>query len=136
MKDELQLKLVEILTSIQTTAGKAGDFAMGQLPDIAQSYIVYGRVKETLALATAFTLAILCAWIAVKYGYGNKEAVVKRPESYFDGDWLECRVAAAIFGTAGAVLFLSGGMLSVGSALLVWFAPKVWLLKELATLVK
>lgn len=35
MKDELQLKLVEILTAIQVGVGKSADFALEQLPDIA-----------------------------------------------------------------------------------------------------
>lgn len=58
MKDELQTKLLEILTAIQTNtgkaidtgtelAGKAGDFALEQLPDIAQSYVAFARAWET-----------------------------------------------------------------------------------------
>ena len=43
MKEELQGKLVDILTSIQTAAGKASDFAMDELPGIAQEYVAFGR---------------------------------------------------------------------------------------------
>lgn len=39
MKEELQGKLVEILASIQSGVGQAKDFALVQLPDIAQSYV-------------------------------------------------------------------------------------------------
>lgn len=50
MKEELNTKLVEILTSIQTAAGKASDFALDQLPDIAQSYVLYGRAVSVVAV--------------------------------------------------------------------------------------
>lgn len=43
MKDALQLKMVEILTAIQSAVGKSADFALEQLPDIAQQYVLYGR---------------------------------------------------------------------------------------------
>jgi hypothetical protein len=48
MKEELQGKLVEILTQIQSTVGQAKDFTLQQLPDIAQSYIYYGVVSSVV----------------------------------------------------------------------------------------
>ena len=44
MKDELQLKLTEILTAIQVGVSKTADFTLEQLPDIAQQYLLYGKV--------------------------------------------------------------------------------------------
>lgn len=128
MKDELQGKLVEILTSIQTAAGKASDFAMEQLPDIAQSYIVYGRVTATVTLIVLIAFAIASAWVAAKHGFLSEKLEY--------GMWTVDRVFAALFGSIGAVLLSLGALASFGSFALVWFAPKVWLLKELAALVK
>lgn len=123
MKEELQTKLVEILGSIQTAAGKAGDFAMTQLPDIAQQYVVYGRATTTIM--TVLGLMVM----------GATFVAGKKAWNYFlkEGD---DPFPVVIFGVIG---FALGGMMvaSNGSqALLVWLAPKVWLLKEIATLIK
>ena len=128
MNEQLQTKLVEILTSIQATTKTAGDFAMEQLPDIAMQYVMYGRVKT--AAVTAFMILIAAAlfamcrwayanpWNASAYSF-NKEA--KRSESnYF------VMVLASMLGG----LFVVIGVLSFDW--MVWLAPKVWLLKQLA----
>lgn len=118
MKDELQGKLVEILTNIQTAAGKASDFAMEQLPDIAQSYVVYGRAHESVWMLAALAVALsgwrFCAWTSK----------TKRWE-----DLGPIPVLPLVLGVV-ALLISSEGFL------LVWFAPKVWLLKEIASLLK
>ena len=128
MKDELQGKLVEILTSIQMAAGKASDFAMEQLPDIAQSYVAYGRavsVASVLASLLMLAAAFVGGWLAWRS---------------CQRDWREQSVEVELAGTLMAILGGVGGSFalyfSVNKALLVWFAPKVWLLKEIAGLLK
>ena len=136
MKEELQSKLVEILTSIQAAAGKTADFAMEQLPDIAQSYIAYGRAWHTVScILTLIGLAasVLIAW---SLGFGNKSAINTRKGSLYEGDWLAHRVIAALGGSVCAFVMSMSFAANVGEALLVWVAPKVWLLKELAALAK
>lgn len=122
MKEELQGKLVEILTSIQTVAGKAGDFAMEQLPDLAQSYVVYGRASTTLAVIAGVACVLYAIW-AFRQMTLDETPYSMEPVYGLSGAWL---------GLAGVLL--AGG--NIGSAMLVWFAPKVWLLKEIASLVK
>lgn len=124
MKEELQSKLVEILTSIQTAAGKASDFAMEQLPDIAQSYAAYGRAWASFEMAVA-GLLLLCALI------GNFFFVrwMKRDDAWEASPALIVAVPAT-----GALAFWM--LETTRSAFFVWFAPKVWLLKEIATLLK
>ena len=135
MKEELQGKLVEILTSIQTAAGKASDFAVEQLPDIAQSYVAYGRAYATIQLL-AFLLALCAAvYVAIRYGFLNTAAV--HGEQHYDpGSWTEGRVMSAVFGSIVSVAVAVVAMVSSGPFLLVWFAPKVWLLKEIASFLK
>ena len=144
MKEELQTKLVEILGSIQTAAGKAGDFAMTQLPDIAQSYVVYGRAY-TLTLMFAF-LAIFCSGFYLLHLVRRKCAAAdakyeedvkkSRPGAYISRsqyfEWSDVGPLPFVPFVAGAVLL----GLNLSQTLLVWFAPKVWLLKEIATLIK
>src|SRR5215212_5947911 len=69
MKPELQDKLVEIITSIQSAAGAAKDFTVAQLPDVAQSYIIYGRMWNTtlaVMLVLITVVGALAAWHFVR----------------------------------------------------------------------
>jgi hypothetical protein len=122
MKEELQGKLVEILTSIQAAAGKASDFAMEQLPDVAQSYVAYGRVSTVLGVLLGAAGVAYAVWAFRR---------MSRDDTHYSMEPLY-GISGAVGGIGGVVIAL----LSAESALLVWFAPKVWLLKEIATLIK
>lgn len=117
MKPDLQDKLVEILTSIQAAANKANDFAVEQLPDIAQSYIMYGQITHTLASALFLVLTAICAALAVHMFRNDNEEYLPGP---------------ILFGVAS----LLGLAISLPSTVMVWVAPKVWLLKEIAGMMK
>lgn len=143
MKEELQSKLVEILTSMQTAAGKAGDFAMAQLPDIAQSYVAFGRVWAPLCMVFSLVVLgasayfVLAARAAVARDVALKEALPAY-DSFFgkysrsQEDGFKFYVPAVVFGVLGFAMFA----VNAYSAALVWLAPKVWLLKEIAGLMK
>lgn len=120
MKEELQGKLVEILTSIQSAAGKASDFAMEQLPDIAQSYVAFGRASLTLYVLASLVALVFIWWKAVPK---IEMAVDAEGFGYFSGVMLS---------VAPVIVVLA----NTSSTLLVWFAPKVWLLKEIAGMLK
>lgn len=129
MKEELQSKLVEILTSIQTGVGKAADFAVEQLPDIAQQYITFGMVSNVVGSLLALGFSVGLGWFSYwlfttpkgKGKYGHIE-----PEYGAGGAF------SVIGSTIAAMIFIVG----LKETLLVLFAPKVWLLMELAKLVK
>ena len=119
MQEELQSKLVEILSSIQAATGKATDFAMEQLPDIAQSYVMYGRVSSLFWVVAASA----CVYAAVK-GRAKAAKAFDDLEAWPMLVWVGAAIAAVV------------ALVNAQEAFLVWFAPKVWLLKELAQLVK
>ena len=126
MKEELNTKLVEILTSIQTAAGKTSDFALEQLPEIAQSYVLYGRVFSLVTVLLCLAVLLALVWLF---------RVTYRATSEGDVDeivWMPVGMVGVVVGVVAVLLFLEG----LQSTFLVWFAPKVWLLKELASLVK
>ena len=132
MDEQLSGKLTEILSGIQSATKAAGDFALEQLPDIAQSYVMYGRAR-TVAV-TLILLMVAAALLAIaKWAYSNPWN--NSPYSFdagkrrSDTNYL-VMILPSVFG--GIVLLIA--LLSFD--LLVWFAPKVWLLKELASLVK
>lgn len=121
MKDDLQNKLVEILSAIQTTAGKAGDFALTQLPDVAQSYVTYGRAVSSLGVAIGFLL-----WI-------TSAICLRRSVLTDDEEFAKAWFVSLVFTAIAGGMFIA---INANSALLVWLAPKVWLLKEIANLLK
>jgi hypothetical protein len=120
MNEQMQGKIVEILTSIQAATKQAGDFALEQLPEIAQQYVLYGRAMHTVGLVFGVLLAAALIVLAVK-----------KRESIFEMEvW---PIPVFVFGGAAAFIAIS---VNFGAAMLVWFAPKVWLLQEVAHLVK
>jgi hypothetical protein len=120
MQEELQGKLVEILTQIQSTVGQAKDFTLQQLPDIAQSYIYYGMAINTMLVFISLVLLAIGLWFFKK----GKFDAYSGPDGSLWG--------ALIFFIFGVTQFA----LHISEFLLVWFAPKVWLLKEIAVLLK
>ena len=129
MKDELQTKLAEILTAIQTGADKSTNFALEQLPDVVQQYLLYGRVWSAISVLACLAATTLIVWVTLRFGYLSKQT-----DKY--GGWPELRVAATIIGS-GSSLGSAGVLLwEIKYAALIWLAPKVWLLKEVAGLLK
>lgn len=118
MKDELQSKLVEVLTSIQNASAQAADFTMEQLPDIAQSYVAFGLVSSII-WAVACLVAFVAFWSLIIKG---------EEEGCHDG-------FLYVFGGLFSLFPLVFGLLNLQSAILAWYAPKVWLLKEIASMV-
>lgn len=121
MKQELQDQLVDILSSISNTVGQAKDFALVQLPDIAQSYILYGRVLGTFILTMSVISIIVFIYIAYR--------LERRASGGYKGLPSTVAVVASVI---PFVFFIC----NFSSTLLVWFAPKVWLLKEIARLIR
>ena len=132
MKEELTTKLVEILSSIQTATEKASDFALEQLPEIAQSYVLYGRVSTVVSTLLMILVGMVFLCICT-YAY-------KKPWNHSTWSWDKGRSRddgnIMLIGFSGAI-----GIAVITVALasfnwLVWLAPKVWLLKEIAGLMK
>ena len=120
MNEQLQGKLVEILASIQNAARATGDFAMRELPDVAQSYVMYGRAIHTIALIFGVVIAI-----------GLVVLIVKKWEDVTGYEvW---PIPVLLVGGGGSFTLIATNF---APTLLVWFAPKVWLLNEIASLSK
>lgn len=115
---ELQHKLVEILCEIQADTATATDFSLQQLPDIAQSYVTYGRVQSTLDFVFPFLIAVFLAGLCVR-------AYNKYLKTRNEGEAKIC-IFSAFGSTFGFVLSV------LNFDLLPFLAPKVWLLKEIA----
>jgi hypothetical protein len=129
MNDELQSKLVEVLTGISEGVSQAKDFAIEQLPDVAQQYIMFGMVWETALLGILVVASMLCAWGVVwgiKKLFGETSTYTEENAGFFVALVSGCALAfTGSFAVAQLKPFL-----------LVWFAPKLYLLQGIAGLVK
>ena len=126
MKEQLQDKLVEILTQIQSAVGKASDFAMDQIPDIAYQYIKFKTVWYTVEGIAFIALVVGCI-------YTFKYSQRKYKDTEWNNEGYGFMVVASCLVCALAVM---GVLHNIYSLLLVTMAPKIWLIQALAELAK
>lgn len=118
MKQDLQDKAVEILTQIQSGVQAGADFAAPEIPEIAWSYVLYGRAK------TGFVMMAIAVFLLTIYCMRKK----------FDD--LEKHLFFWIFAVFGSVISFMSFATNINDFLMVWLAPKLWLIKAIAGLVK
>ena len=126
MNEKLQTQLADIIAAIHRAASAGADFALSQLPDIAQQYVIYGRVSGTLLVLIGFALVLLSVWML------RKAVQIDVTDNGNYDVSMALGVPSPFIACFGIVLVC----INFSSTLMVWVAPKVWLLKELATLLK
>lgn len=131
MNNELQTQLASILAAIQRATSASADFALTQLPDIAQQYVMYGRVSSlwttTALLAAAAAMLYVARWAYKNPWYEDKSYHADRKQRT-EGNLAVIAIPAAM----GTVLLL---IAVTTFNWMVWIAPKVWLLRALARMV-
>lgn len=131
MNNELQSQLANILAAIQSTAAATSDFAMAQLPDIAQQYVMYGRVKSLWLTLTLLIAAIVMFWLsrwAYKNPWNGSKFSWDREQKRSESNQAVIAISASVGGLLVLVNILQFNWM-------VWVAPKVWLLHVLAQMV-
>lgn len=129
MNDELQKQLATILGQIASGVKAAGDFTLTQLPDVAQQYVAYGRAYTTISLVACAVIIALLLYLG-RWAYKNP----------WKGEFGEERgisnvAVMCVSGLASFFMFCFF-MKGLGIFIMVWFAPKVWLIREIAGLLK
>lgn len=115
---------------------KTADFATTQAIDIAMQYVLYGRMLYTFVVITSIVAFAVSLWFFFVKGVNNTPAIVHRPGRFDDGDWLASRVDATLIGGFGSVVSFIVCAANVKEFLMVWAAPKVWIMIQLAELAK
>ena len=122
MNEELQKQLANVIGGITQAVGKGADFALSQLPDIAQQYVAYGRALSTAWMLFGLAMAVLAAFLIKKAC--NEET--DDTESVY----------LAAFGCLSGFVALITVVITSNQFVLVWFAPKIYVLQGLAGLLK
>lgn len=127
LSKELLSRADAIFGKIAEATASAGTFAMEQLPDIALQFILYNRVMYTLQMLVGIVLIYLALRLH-KTGITTRKTCFR--ESGDDG--FAYHVAAMPVWLVASFVNLSG----FSPFLMVWFAPKIFLITELVKLVK
>lgn len=131
MNEQLQNHMVSIITSISDAVKATATFAWEQASDIAVSYVLYGRIKSAIILLLGIAVGVVLLKVA-HWSYKNPW---KDSSSYYrEPKRSDSNIMAIIFPALGGVAMISAAIISFD--LLVWAAPKVWLIKELALILK
>lgn len=125
---EMQIELLKRADTIFKTLADGGNSAKGvameQLPDIANQLITMNRIYLTVACIAGLIMMIISVFTTNKCVKSNWDNDDSAP--LFLGI---ASLATAIFGVG---FFLS----NVKPMFVVWFAPKIFLITELITLLK
>lgn len=130
MKEELQRQLAQIIAAIHGQASSTGDFWIERLPSVAQQYIAYGRAQAIIDIIMPVLGLLLAAWL-IKHERMHFGAPLDIKSKGALISVLINTVAAGL-GTYSVIMFVN----ATHAAALVWSAPKVWLLRELANIIK
>ena len=115
--EELLKRADTIGAWLQGKIDPAVDFATQQAVDIAQQYVMFGMAYQTFISVGCILVFIASIWLTKKFWEVSGGAVF---------------IIAGIPTVCSVVCFCN----TIRDTLLVWFAPKVWLLTQLAELVK
>lgn len=121
VQEQLLSKTTEILSALQTGVEKTGAFAAEQLPDIALQFIAYGRV---------ITVVSVLWWVALS---GVLAYMTYKLVTAWDKEW---QTPFALLTGGGSLACWGGIAHNTGPMLMVWFAPKIYLITEIARLLK
>ena len=119
--DSILAAVGDTVKSATNVAGQAVDFAKEQLPDIAMQYVAYGRATSTSAVAFGVFLLIVGAVLFYIFSKSN------------NGDVM---ATCFVFGALSSLIGLLFTLINFNTMLMTWFAPKVWLIQEIAKLAK
>ena len=139
MQEELLKRADAIFASIGDAVSKASDVAVqaGQVvakevPDIAFQYIAFGRAYHTMWVVLALVGLFICYKWFLQAGLWNSKNI----EDYDRYTWGAPRIALTVAGAASGIFGLVAFFANIKDAVLVWAAPKVWLILEIAELVR
>ena len=139
MQEALLSRADAIFAAIGETVSKASDVAISagqavakEIPDIAFQYIAFGRAYHTLWIVIALFGLFVCYKWFLQVGLWNSKNIEDQ-DSY---TWGAPRIAMTIVGAVSGAFGLIAFFVHIKDTVLVWAAPKVWLILEIAELVR
>lgn len=125
MQEELLSRADSIFATMKEAAMAAKDFAMDQLPEIVQQLILFERVYLTCIVLAPIILLPL--FVALWFKTSNTDSY--KSEAILFG------AGTIMLGASSLIAFISM-LVNFKSFLMVWFAPKIYLIHYLTELLK
>lgn len=132
VQQELLNRADSIMSSIGDAVNRGAEFVQGQVPDIALQYVAFGRAYETVVMLFSLTLLLVGLWLVINVACRNTLNI----KNDYDGGWGPGRLVASFLGVIPTVVGILAVAANLKGFLLVWSAPKVWLILEIARLVR
>jgi len=129
--DALKSALIDIINGTVRSAGDAKDFVLAQVPDVVQQLIIFHTIWYAVAAVFLLIVGVTSGILFIKYAdtVYNK---IMRVEC--DDEMASTIVVGAWFlGTLGVLIACA---VSTYNFLMVYFAPKVWLIHYAVSLVQ
>lgn len=139
MNDELQKQLAAMLANLATVAQQGAAFAADQIPPLVQEKIALGRTEATfwfaaaaiLSVASVYWMARLRRWAEPHKAECDEKA--KTGHYHVDRDGYQMPL---FFGhVVGILLAVLPLIATVHDLLLVWFAPRLYIVEWLRSMV-
>ncbi len=126
MNEELQKQLAELLASLMNVAKDGAQWAKGEIPLLVQEKIALGRFEESIYFFAPAIGACVLAWLLVKkIGPLEIKAEPDIPPLF-----------SMIFGGIATVMLVVGAGAGFHDFAMVWFAPRLYIVEWLTSLVK
>lgn len=127
MDEKLKAETLKWLTDLHGATAKAGGFVLDQAPEVAREVILLGRVWHSVAFLMSLASVIAIAGAVIRYRKALREG------------WDDAEPLATVCCITSPILsavFLILTLVEFSSAATAWFAPRLYLLQELAGLIK
>lgn len=126
MSAELQKQLLDMLKNLLTLATTGADWVAGQIPPLVQERILLGRIEETTWLVIMVLWATLTGYMTYR---GVRWAIWMFKD---DGE----NFPAFLLPIFTTVIGLVPLMLTFHAFVLVWFAPRLYIVEWLREMTK
>jgi hypothetical protein len=132
LNEELLKRANTILESVSTAVGQAKDFTLEQLPDIAYQYISFSRAYVTFVVVLSIVTFVSIQIATIKWA--NRSC---KDNSYDRGKWDDGQGIPYAMATSLSIVVCFPIILNnLRELFMVWFAPKIFLIERIVTLVK
>lgn len=132
LQEELLRRADSIFDGISKTVNQAATFAGEQIPDIAYQYVAWGRGYLTAYVVIGAVILAIGMFLALRIGFFNS----RKLKNDYSGDWHGARIVAVVLGSMVTAIGFIVVMHNLKELIMVWAAPKIWLINEIVMLVK
>ena len=124
MNEELQKQLTDLLVTLSSSVQRGAEWVGEQVPPLVQEKILLGRIEETTWFVGGLIVAVVLVYKGARFWKRSFELT----DEY---DAPVCVVPFLAFGAA-----LLAATVNLHSFVLVWFAPRLYIVEWLADLMR